>query len=734
VARFGLACVVAPLVAASVGTAGLLAFGDTVTDDALAVWWTWYLGDAAGTLVVAPVLLLLPNLLAAGRQRLAEVAAMLAIVAATATMLFGLVPGIPVGHPSLVVLLMPPLVWAAFRLGSAPAALALLVLDSLAVAVARQGHGPFGYVSGTDAFLILQAFIFALGLMSLGLAALATERRVAAAGLESRVRERTLALEDLNARLRLEVRERTRAQAAVDEAQHIAKVGSWRWDVSKPHAEWSPELYRIYGLDPATHVPTYEDYLTRVHPDDVARVKAATERVFNDHSPYSHDERIRLPDGSWRNLHTWANAVLDKDGKLVALLGVCQDITDQVESQRALQESLERFRALSDAAPIGIVHTQADGVVDYVNDKWRQITGVRDHTDAAAMRDAVHPEDQPVMASLWRACVADGREFAGDLRFVHPDGAVRWTRARAVPVRDEKGAITGFVSTLADITDVRAAEAKDREVRILREQAEFKTNFLRTAAHELGTPLTPIKIQMHILRNLLENSPRGTAEEERKAAEILDRNISRLHVLVQDMLESARLQSGKLRLSVRPTDLAHLVHDIVETFQEPAIRNNVTLDTMGPSEMPVVVDPDRLSQVLYNLLSNAMKFTPPGGQIHVRLAPEGPEHVRVTVQDTGSGFPPEAVANLFQPFSQLADSAHSPRSGSGLGLYISRGIIEQHGGAITGSSAGPGKGATFSFVLPRVAIPFAPTLVAEPVAPAPAPASPSRQAGRPKAA
>src|SRR5205085_7281505 len=128
-----------------------------------------------------------------------------------------------------------------------------------------------------------------------------------------------------------------------------------------PNAEWSPELFAIYGLDPKTHVPTYDDYLTRVHPDDVERVKAATNSVFTDHKSYSHDERIRRPDGSWRTLHTWAEAVLGEAGKLVALVGACQDTTERTGQEARLQESLERFRALADASPIGIVHTRADG-------------------------------------------------------------------------------------------------------------------------------------------------------------------------------------------------------------------------------------------------------------------------------------------------------------------------------------------------------------------------------------
>jgi protein-histidine pros-kinase len=411
------------------------------------------------------------------------------------------------------------------------------------------------------------------------------------------------------------------------------------------------------------------------------------------------DLKARRKDGSEFPVEISLSPVETPEGLLVS--SAIRDISGRKRSEHALQESLERFRALADAAPIGIVHTQADGVVDYVNGMWRQITGVRDHRDAEAMRRAVHPEDQPKMAQLWRACISEGKEFAGDMRFVHPDGTVRWTRARAVPVRDAAGAITGFVSALADVTEQREAEAQEREVQRLREQAEFKTNFLRTAAHEIGTPLTPIRIQMHILRDLLRSRGEKGFEDERKAADILERNIQRLQVLVQDMLESARLQSGRLRLSPRPFDLAHVVHDVVETFQEPAIQTGIALDTSGPHVLPVVADPDRLSQVLYNLLSNAMKFTPAGGQIHVRVAEEPGERVRVTVEDTGAGFTQDDGRRLFQPFTQLQDPARKPHGGSGLGLYISRGIVEQHGGTLTGSSPGAGQGATFSFAIPK---------------------------------
>jgi len=128
-----------------------------------------------------------------------------------------------------------------------------------------------------------------------------------------------------------------RSEAVMADTQGVAHLGVWEWDISKPHAQWSPELYRIYGLDPKTHVPTYEDYLKRVHADDRQRVMDATNDVFHKLQPYSHDERIYRGDGALRYLHTWAMPILDDNGKLVRLMGVCQDITDRKLAEQALE-------------------------------------------------------------------------------------------------------------------------------------------------------------------------------------------------------------------------------------------------------------------------------------------------------------------------------------------------------------------------------------------------------------
>jgi PAS domain-containing protein len=134
----------------------------------------------------------------------------------------------------------------------------------------------------------------------------------------------------------MEARLRRIEQRMVD-ARGVAQLGTWTWNISEPTATWSDELYRIYRLSPDTYTPTYENYLAMVHPDDRQRVMDATERVFHEHVPYSHDERIVLPDGSLRYLHTWAHPVLE-GGKLVRLVGVCQDITEQKLAEAQILE------------------------------------------------------------------------------------------------------------------------------------------------------------------------------------------------------------------------------------------------------------------------------------------------------------------------------------------------------------------------------------------------------------
>jgi signal transduction histidine kinase len=235
-----------------------------------------------------------------------------------------------------------------------------------------------------------------------------------------------------------------------------------------------------------------------------------------------------------------------------------------------------------------------------------------------------------------------------------------------------------------------------KRVEHLQEMNRFRSQFLNTAAHELGTPLTPIRLQVHLLRSQL--NPQMPPEMLR-GVEILDRNVARLQTLVQDLLNAARLQANSLTLSVKDIDLSQILDEANEIYQEPCREAGITLEVTHLPAIPIQADPVRVSQVLFNLLSNAVKFTPRGGQVHLE-ARDVAGSALITVSDTGVGMRPDQIERLFRPFSQVHDVAQTTKPGSGLGLFICKSIVELHGGEMWCSSLGPGRGSTFSVRLP----------------------------------
>ena len=237
----------------------------------------------------------------------------------------------------------------------------------------------------------------------------------------------------------------------------------------------------------------------------------------------------------------------------------------------------------------------------------------------------------------------------------------------------------------------RNADLRAREVE--------RTQFINNAAHELGTPLTPVRVQLHLLKSRLgPDAP----PEQAKPIEILERNFQRLSHLVRDLLDSARLQASMLKLHRQPLDLREAVYQAVEAYLAPAREAGVLIDVEDFPHMPVMADPSRLGQVFDNLLSNAVKFTPAGARIHVGASVEDKTAV-IAVRDEGAGMRPEALGRLFQPFSQVHDTMQSTRGGTGLGLYVCKGIIEAMGGSVTAHSEGLGKGSTFTVRIPLLA-------------------------------
>lgn len=360
---------------------------------------------------------------------------------------------------------------------------------------------------------------------------------------------------------------------------------------------------------------------------------------------------------------------------------------------RDLEASRELLRQVTDSIPEVMFIVEGDGSrMLYTSPAYETVVG---RTVAQAMADprdwikAVHPDDLPqVHAGL----AANEPEL--EYRIVHPSTGVRHIRARTFPVRHTDGRVSRIVGIAEDVT--ASVEAQRR----LREAQQQRIRLLQQLAHDMGSPLTPLKLQVRLLQDRVDD--RG-----REGLAILKRNVEHLQRLVEDVGDLARLEGGALRLDRRPLDLSALVRQAAESLAPAAAERGVALTADPDGPLPVEADAGRITQVLYNLVGNALKFTPAGGSITVRVARED-GMARVDVRDTGTGLRPDQLARLFQAFVQVHDPASVKRpedKGSGLGLNISKGLVEAHGGSIQADSAGPGLGSTFTFRLPLAASP-----------------------------
>lgn len=419
---------------------------------------------------------------------------------------------------------------------------------------------------------------------------------------------------------------------------------------------------------------------------------------------------VALRDGTWRGESELLGAagrripvsqVLlahhDDKGHVTAVALVARDMTAEKRAQVELQDEKERFRTLSDAALEGIV-IHEEGRILEVNHAFSRMTG----EDAEGLVgkhvvDLVAPASRGMVMKRLR--IPDGSPY--EVKMIRVDGSPLTVEvaAKHFPYQDRIVQVTA----VRDITERKRAEAAQKvalerlsEIERLKEIDQFKTQLLNTASHELNTPITPIRLQLHLLKN---SRLGGLSDKHRKAVDVLDRNVERLAILVQDVLDVARLQSGRLKVYREPLEVETLVHEAAEAFEEPSKQAKVQFENEIHSDLWVIGDGHRLTQVLFNLLSNALKFTPEHGRIRITARHESGRAV-IRVTDTGSGLTQQQMKRLFRPFSQVHDTMQNTRAGTGLGLYISKGIIEEHDGAIFCDSDGPGRGSTFGFSIP----------------------------------
>ena len=376
--------------------------------------------------------------------------------------------------------------------------------------------------------------------------------------------------------------------------------------------------------------------------------------------------------------------------------------------KKAMEEirlSEERFRLLADSAPVLIWIGDRSKGCTWFNRSWLEYVGRgMEEEIGAGWIDGVHPDDRERVRSQHGEAFAEGKPFRIEFRLRGSDAQYRWMLDHGVPIGGEGGDVTGFIGSCIDIHDRKRTE-EQRELllsweRFGREEAErssrMKDEFLATISHELRTPLQAILGWSRLLQT--GSLP---SEEVSQGLEIIERNARAQTRIIEDLLETSRIISGKVRLEVDEIDLGTLIEAAVDSVRPAAAAKGIALELdLDPSARRTSGDANRLQQVFWNLLSNSIKFTPAGGSVEVSLGGSG-RNVEICVTDTGAGIRPEFLDHIFERFRQADSSTTRRHRGLGLGLAIVRHIVELHGGVVRAASEGEGKGSTFTVTLPR---------------------------------
>ncbi|MFP4130186.1 MAG: response regulator, partial [Halorhodospira sp.] len=494
-------------------------------------------------------------------------------------------------------------------------------------------------------------------------------------------------------------KEAEQAQQALMERLHLATsaagLGIWDYDLTTGELEWDAGMFRLYGVAPEDFGGTFEDWLHTLLPESRERAQAAFEEAVAHGSTFEITISIRRPsDGEVRNLQGQAQIIRDDSGQPVRVVGVNRDITDQKAAEAALKAAKERFQGIFEQTSSGVVVLRPiDGGRDF---ELVDLNPATERIEQISRADAVRRrlterfpgvEEMGLLGALQR--VAQTGEPEQLPVTAYQDERIAGWRQNYI-FRLSSGEV---VTVYDDLTQIKQAQEQAEEA------SRAKSEFLANMSHEIRTPMNAV---IGLTQLLLDT---GLDERQRDYLSKVYSSSRMLLGIINDILDFSKIESGRLELDEHPFDLHEIVDHLATIFSKVTHDKQLELVYDLPPETPpaLIGDALRITQVLTNLLSNATKFTPEGGEVELGIRPvEAPQADRVTlrfhVRDTGIGMSEEQLGRLFSAFSQADTSTTRRYGGTGLGLVISRRLVERMGGELTVTSA-PGQGSTFAFDL-----------------------------------
>jgi PAS domain S-box-containing protein len=420
--------------------------------------------------------------------------------------------------------------------------------------------------------------------------------------------------------------------------------------------------------------------------------------------------------GAERPIADSAAPIRDATGRIIGVVLVFRDVTEERRADEAIAEQREWFETTLESIGDAVIATDVQGRVEFMNPIAEHLTGWR-QSDARGRsceevfrivnEDTRRTVENPVTRVLAEGTVVG---LANHTVLIAADGVERPIDDSGAPIRGRDGRIVGVVLVFRDVTERRRGEVErraaaaererlleaERAARAVAERASrVKDEFVAMVSHELRTPLNAILGWTQLI-----NAPGAGPEAIERGLGVITRNTRVQAQLISDLLDISRIVSGKMPLEIQQVDLAVVLEDALGMVQQDADEKGIAIQReIEPTVGPIAGDPARLQQIVWNLLSNAIKFTPEGGTIAIRLHQTGPD-AEITVADSGVGIKAEFLPHIFDRFQQADQSITRRFGGLGLGLSIVKHLVELHGGSITARSDGPGKGATFTIVFP----------------------------------
>ena len=510
-------------------------------------------------------------------------------------------------------------------------------------------------------------------------------------GLANELQHKTAEIEALR-------REIAEANRLAKLAEGLAGVGYWWFDPKTMSRTWSPNTFALYGLDPADGVPA-QGGRGMFDPKDQERLRQAAQGLATEHDP-GYVYGFTRADGERRYVRMTGGQEHDADGRLSHMYGAIIDVTEARRREFALAESEARYRLLAESVQDVIVRYNLHGIVEFISPSVRRfgyepgdIVGhLISEFEAARLGPQLHED---------LAQYSAGRPFPDGVRsetlMKTADGSAVWIESVETGIYDEAGAFFGVIGVLRDVTERHALEAHLRSKQAEAEAAVVaKSEFLANMSHEIRTPLTAVIGYTGLMAKIAD-----LPDKARTYADRVNRSGEALNSIVNNILDFSKVEAGQVHLKPETFVVRNFIDDAIAQVQESATQKGLTIavETEGYLPEEVLADRARLGQILLNLLTNAIKFTHQGGVIVRQSYDEQSQRLGVSVIDTGIGIQPEQSARLFQRFSQVEGSNTRRFGGVGLGLAISKGLIELMNGEI-GVESAEGTGSTFWFRVP----------------------------------